>query len=228
MTSKNSVAAQNRFIYYPDHLVRMPGPGAPILQQLATLFTEEVFSGFLSGVLLENWRAQRSKYTPDESVGSFVSRRFGSAVADNIVSAIYHGIYAGDIYQLSAKTILPVQYFAEGEFGSLLKAALYDITTGSRWVLLRDVQGMRHFQAKPLASEKLRAVARASVFTFKKGIGELAETLESKLRERPNVKILTKTRISEVRQVQNGDNTSVRHPVMPLFMMEIHRDVDLF
>lgn len=211
MTSKNSVAAQNRFIYYPDHLVRMPGPGAPLFQNLATLFTEEVFSGVPSNLLWENWRAKRSKETTDESVGSFVSRRLGSAVADNILSAVFHGIYAGDIYQLSAKTILPIQYLFEDEYGSIMKGALNGMTTGNSWVPQRDMQTLRHFQEKPLESEKLRGVAKASVFTFKKGIGELAERLESKLREESNVRILTDTRITELRQSRSGNNTCVGH-----------------
>ncbi|KAA6413154.1 MAG: protoporphyrinogen oxidase [Lasallia pustulata] len=207
MTSKNSVAAQNRFIYYPDHLVRMPGPEIPLLQNLASLFTEEVFGNVSSGLLFENWQIQRSKLVVDESVASFVSRRLGSALADNILSAVLHGIYAGDIYQLSAKTILSKQYFLEYHYGSIMKGALNGLISGTQWVQLRDLQTLRHFQEKPLESEKLKAVAEASVFTFKKGIGELAERLESKLRERSNVRILTKTRITELRQDESGKNT---------------------
>lgn len=212
MTSKNSVAAQNRFVYYPDHLVRMPGPGAPLFQNLATLFTEKVFSGVPSCMLWENWQTQRSKDITDESVGSFISRRLGSALADNIVSAVFHGIYAGDIYQLSAKTILPLQYLFEHKYGSIMKGALNGMTTGNQWMPKQNLQTIRHFQENPLKSEKLRAVAKASVFTFKKGIGELAERLESKLRERANVRIMTKTRITGLRQNQSGNNISVWQP----------------
>ena len=215
MTSKDSVAAQNRFIYYPDHLVRMPGPGMPILQSLASLFTEVVFSDVGSGLLFETWQTQRSKLIVDESVGSFVSRRLGSALADNILSAVLHGIYAGDTYQLSANTILSKQYFLEYEYGSMMKGALNGLISGTQWVQMRDLRTLGHFQEKPLESEKLKAVAKASVFTFKKGIGELAERLESKLRERSNVRILTKTLITELRQHESGKDTGVGHPSIP-------------
>lgn len=225
MTSKNSVAAQNRFIYYPDHLVRMPGPGVPLFQNLGTLFTEKVFEG-ASSLLWENWQTQRSKDLKDESVGSFVSRRCGSAVADNIVSAVFHGIYAGDIYQLSAKTILPLQYLYEDEYGSIMKGALNGLTTGKRWMTRQHMQMIRHFQENPLKSEKLRAVAKASVFTFKKGIGELAERLESKLRERANVRIMTKTRITGLRQDQSGNNISVWQLSMPRFTTRTYQEAD--
>lgn len=190
----------------------MPGPEIPLLQNLASLFTEEVFGNVSSGLLFENWQIQRSKLVVDESVASFVSRRLGSALADNILSAVLHGIYAGDIYQLSAKTILSKQYFLEYHYGSIMKGALNGLISGTQWVQLRDLQTLRHFQEKPLESEKLKAVAEASVFTFKKGIGELAERLESKLRERSNVRILTKTRITELRQDESGKNTGVGHP----------------
>ena len=213
MTSKNSVAAQNRFIYYPDHLVPMPSPGAPLWRNLATFFTEEVFRGVSSGMLWENWQAQRPKSLQDESVGSFVSRRLGPAVADNIVSAVFHGIYAGDIYQLSAKTLFSTPTLYEDLYGSILKGLLKGMTSGNLLVPERDLQTLRYFQDKPLESAKLRAVAKASVFTFKKGIGELAERLELKLRENSRVRIQTKTQIKELRQNGNGIKTCVGRPV---------------
>ena len=198
------------------------------MQNLSTLFTEEVFSGVPSGALWENWQAQRSKDISDESVGSFISRRSGSALADNIISAVFHGVYAGDIYQLSAKTILPIQYLLEDEYGSIMKGVLKGMTTGNHWVPQRDLQILRHFQENPLKSEKMRAVAKASVFTFKKGIGELAERLESKLRERSNVRLLTKTRITELRHDKSGNDTSVGHPSMPCFMINMYQSTDSF
>lgn len=37
----------------------------------------------------------------DESIHSFVSRRFGDHIADNLASALVNGIYAGDSHTLS-------------------------------------------------------------------------------------------------------------------------------
>src|SRR6266516_4077277 len=98
-TSARSLAVRNRYIYYPDHLVRMPGPvpGVGILRNLAnnfsSLFTEPIFNGLFSGVLAEPSVDPRPSYVEDESVGTFITRRFRKPVAENLVSAFLHGIY---------------------------------------------------------------------------------------------------------------------------------------
>lgn len=107
-----------------------------------------------------------------------------------------------------------------------MKGVLNGMTTGNQWLPKQNLQTIRHFQEYPLKSEKLRAVAKASVFTFKKGIGELAERLESKLRERANVRIMTKTRITGLRQDQSGNNISVCQPSMFRFTIKTDQEAD--
>lgn len=63
--------------------------------------TERIFSN----VLKEPFRPKTTNKN-DESVESFLSRRFGTGIPANIVSAIYHGIFAGDIAKLSADCIM--------------------------------------------------------------------------------------------------------------------------
>lgn len=111
MTLKNSPAARNRFVYYPDHLVKIPTPKKSI-ESIWNLFqelrSEPLFDKLLSSMLLEPTKPPRphSEWQRDESIASFISRRFHPKVADNLVSALAHGVYAGDIDQLSAQTIL--------------------------------------------------------------------------------------------------------------------------
>lgn len=47
----------------------------------------------------------------DESIYSFFSRRFNKDIANNLVSAMVHGIYAGNIHQLSIKVWLIVDHY---------------------------------------------------------------------------------------------------------------------
>ncbi len=198
MTSKDSVAAQNRFIYYPDHLIRMPSPGLSLLQNVSTLWSEPVFDGALSAALMEVTKPQRPEGLYDESIGSFISRRFGSNLADNVVSAVFHGIYAGDIYKLSARTILAGLWQTELGYQSLIKGFLSQAFGGLGPFATEDLKIVREFQCRPPMSEKLETAKKSSVFTFKGGIGELADQLEGKLLESPKVEIRRRTLAKEM------------------------------
>ena len=72
------------------------------------------------GMITEPMKPKRPDSMSDETVGSFLARRVDKRVADNIVSAVFHGIYAGDINQLSAKTLLSMAWQLEGRYGNAL------------------------------------------------------------------------------------------------------------
>ena len=210
MTSKTSPAAQNRFIYYPDHLVRMPGPGMSLFGNLKNVLTEPLFDGCLNGLLFELVNGKREPHVQDESVGSFVSRRFGSALADNIVSAIYHGIYAGDIYKLSARSLLPSLWLHEELSGSVIY--------GMSKAWQRNTQPMSKSDAQEASIQKsprrtmskaVVAAQKSSVFTFKGGIGDLANRLEEKLRGNLNVQIQEKTLVEEIEMKGRERNAKI-------------------
>ncbi|KAI9873779.1 MAG: oxygen-dependent protoporphyrinogen oxidase [Pleopsidium flavum] len=198
MTAKTSVAARNRFIYYPDHLVRMPGPGAHLLQNLYTLLTEPIFRGIPSGIGWEFSKPQRPIELRDESVGSFISRRFNPILANNVVSAVLHGIYAGDVWKLSVKSLQPVLWFWEGIHGSITNALWHDFSSQTKPMLEQDAKLVAELTEKPLVSAKLKGMRDTSVYTFKRGIGELGDRLEAKLKETKNVNIKRETAITGI------------------------------
>ena len=210
MTSKNSEAAQNRFIYYPDHPVRMPGPGSSFLKNVSTFFSEPVFKGTFSATLSEVTKPRRSEALRDESVGSFLSRRFGSALTDNVVSAVFHGIYAGDIYKLSARTILPSLWETEWRHHSIMRGMLGNLFGGLQPIANGDLEAVKDIQRQPPMSEKLERAKKSSVFTFKGGIGELAHRLEAKLSGNMNVTIERETYVREMKLKPNSTTTKVR------------------
>ncbi len=233
MTSKNSVAAQNRFIYYPDHLVRMPGPGISKLQAFIAIATEPIFKGFLSGIFRELFVPKRPDDLDDESVGSFFSRRFGSPRADNFASAVLHGIYAGDVYQLSMRSIMPSLWETESVHQSIIKGVWNNAFGGPSPVADHDIELIKDLASQPLATAKLEAIRKSSVFTFKHGIGELAETLEAKLRENLNVDIQQQTAIEELSLDTEGPTSMVYILKTPCFhhrqlSVSTHYPQDLF
>ncbi|KAL8707527.1 MAG: hypothetical protein Q9220_007469 [cf. Caloplaca sp. 1 TL-2023] len=201
MTSKESVAAQNRYIYFPDHLVRLPGPGSSLGRNLYTMFFEPLFKGMAFASLTEIARPAKSS-ADDESIGSFISRRWSPALADNVASAVIHGIYAGDIYQLSVRSIFPFLWYAEETKKSVTAAMIGGWSL--RWPLDAALDSER--AKAPPVSDTVRAIRNSSVFTFKRGVGQLAERLEAKLRTSPNVDIRLNTMVEQLEQ-NRTDNT---------------------
>lgn len=211
ITSKDSVAAQNRFVYYPDHLVRMPGPGQSAMDIISTFWTEPIFSGIFSSMAWEYSRPPRPADLADESVASFLTRRLGSSeIADNVVSAVLHGIYAGDIYQLSIKSLMPSVWFQEGVFGSLAAGAWKNFRTNTYAMQHRDALLAQELTTLP-SHEKVTVpgLNLASVYSFKKGIGQLAEGLETALRANKNVTIKLNSKVSNITYRTDVEQVSV-------------------
>lgn len=133
------------------------------LQELApspkTLFTTKVLSTKAKlRVLAEPFIS--SGTAEDESVGAFLERRIGKEAVDYLVDPVFSGIYAGDIYSISKKEILPGLAENEQRFGSLVMGTL--------------------------RSKKEKSEVKPLVLSFKKGVQQLAEAIESKLKDHIN------------------------------------------
>lgn len=194
VTPMTADAARNRFIYYPDHLVKMPGPGQDPYSMVWNILTEPVFGGLSFGALFEFNRPQRETWASynnpavdDESVGSFLKRRLGTPnVGNNLVSAVLHGIYAGDINQLSARSLMPKFWYEEALHGSLTRAIIKNLQAQAITEPYNDIMLRQELQPK-ISHEMNMTMAGASVYTFKDGIGTLSGALEKSLRANDNV-----------------------------------------
>lgn len=93
----------------------------------------------------------------DESIGHFFERRLGKEIVDYVIDPVFSGIYAGNIYELSKRTLLP-------------KLAEYEQNKGSiTWGALRSAKEKK--QLKPL------------VLSFKEGIQQLAYAIQHRISE---------------------------------------------
>lgn len=214
VTSKSAAAAQNRFVYYPDHLVRMPGPGQTVWNLFKNLIDEPIFKGAISGALLEGFRPTRARELPDESVGSFVSRRGSKSVANNLVSAVFHGIYAGDIWKLSAKSILPLPWAREAKHGNLASAAWAAMVQRQSWNFCDDVELQMRLQDGAWHPDLRKQIVDASVFTFKRGISQMTEALEERVTRKRNVKVMKSTQVTALQKV--GDTSNIQITSTPV------------
>ncbi|PKX95530.1 oxygen-dependent protoporphyrinogen oxidase [Aspergillus novofumigatus IBT 16806] len=183
ITARSSPAAQNRYIYYPDHLVRMPGRDpsrsrfSDLYSNFRTLLTEPVFDKLVRSVVTEPMKLPPGPKSvdSDESVRDFISRRLAPEIADNIVSAVYHGIYAGDIDRLTTSDIT------------------YNLMDD--WLALHSLAATKQ---KSYWSSLKTLVRDASVITFKNGVQQLTDALAAALRKSRKVELLTGTEVKAI------------------------------
>lgn len=114
--------ANRKFLLAPnDQLVQVPNS----LRTFYKFISGPLGKGFGSGLLGEPFRKGPVNQISDESAHNFISRRFGNEyVSNNIFSALFHGIYAGDIKKISAKKTLGTMVELEQKQGSLIRGMI--------------------------------------------------------------------------------------------------------
>ncbi|PGG98359.1 protoporphyrinogen oxidase [Blastomyces parvus] len=213
-TKSDSPAARNRYIYYPDHLVRLPGPypGAGVLgnviMNVMQLISEPVLRRLAMEVIIEPTRPVRDPSISDESIGDFIKRRFGPTAADVVGSAFFHGIYAGDLYRLSARSILRIAWdeFELSERG--FATELMDQLNQQKVLMPYDIVMARQLIEKDKYKEIRRFAKNNNVFTLRRGMGQLSAALDSSLRGASNVEIKTGAEIKSISRV-GEDSASI-------------------
>ena len=113
IASKDSSAAKNRFLAWNGRLEMLPSSLFKFITSKSS-----ITKGLLLDVLKEPF-IPRGSATP-ESIDSFISRRFGKRMSQNIVSAVIHGIYAGDHSRLEVESTMPSLKRMEQESGSVI------------------------------------------------------------------------------------------------------------
>lgn len=221
LTNKNTPAARNRYLYYPDHLVRMPGPDpqAGFLQNafsnLRTLLFEPVFENFLKGVITEPLKVDFTAGPPDESVAEFVARRLNPDVADNLVSAFVHGVYAGDIDKLSAQALFGgIRTFESPERGVI--GSLLHLRSSGRTIVRVDDSLVRRAvgTSKPPEYWDLlkTLVPTSSALTFKNGVGQLSDALAAALDKHDKVEVIANANVRAISQIPESSDLIVSGP----------------
>ncbi|KAG9054424.1 oxygen-dependent protoporphyrinogen oxidase [Serendipita sp. 407] len=226
LTPKSSPAATKRYL----HLSKPDGNGLKALPSSPlNLFVSPFFFTLVSSVILERyWPANRNlpikvpeddkeamslqmKVYDDESVDSFLTRRFGEKVARLLGSALVHGVYAADSRVLSLRASFPSLWDAEDRgrgsvIGGILRAkkevkdSLLD--TGDMLKIMSDV----------------------SVFSFRNGISAIPDALERVLSASPSTNIRLSTKVNSIQpsgdgflvRLQTGETVSASHLISAL------------
>jgi protoporphyrinogen/coproporphyrinogen III oxidase len=103
--------------------------------------------------------AIRSSHSPaeDESIATFVRRKFGNEILDYLVAPFVSGVYAGDPEQLSLRASFPTLEQWEREYGSVVRGAI---------------------KSRPKTPAHTN---RPALCNFRKGVSELPRALAAKL-----------------------------------------------
>jgi oxygen-dependent protoporphyrinogen oxidase len=208
VTPRDSVAAKKRWLYYPDHLVELPSPARGILSNLWSIFTEPAFKGFIKDMAYEMSKPPRSSNLEDESVGDFISRRVNKNMVNQVVSAVFHGIYAGDAWQLSARSVLSDAWWAEKKAGNVIQGMMMLQREG--WMKRRHAELLEVLTTGQRPSESVvRQVRTASTVTLDGGIQMFADRLKSWLENIGKVDFQMGTEVKSVAMAKDGDSIEV-------------------
>lgn len=142
----------------------------------SSFFTSSLINGSTKWALVRDIFGKSIPPATDESVASFVRRKFSNQLLERLVGPFVSGVYAGDPERLSTRSAFPQLYEAEKAAGSI-------------------VRGMMR-----LAKSKKGPREHATLNTFLDGNETLVRTLANKL----GTKLLTKTAAAKLYRQNDG------------------------
>lgn len=110
-----------------------------------------------------------------------------SQTVDHLVSAIIHGIYAGDTKQLSARSTLTSLYRMEAQYGSIVKGLI-------ALLFEKSVDPFPSIASSPESLKFIQSIQKDNaIYSFKKGMSTIVNGLVKDLGSNPNVTLLNET-----------------------------------
>ena len=145
----------------------------------------------MSAIFREAFKS-RSTLTADESVDSFVKRRFGASFAENVLSALVHGIYAGDTRQLSIQAVFPSLWKLEQRYGSVVKGILQGGIKPSEL----EITAKQELESRLI--EIVKRMMKVSVYSLQDGLEMLPKALIRYLKAQPNVELRNESSLTQL------------------------------
>jgi protoporphyrinogen/coproporphyrinogen III oxidase len=124
-----------RYIYVGGKLVA--APMSPF-----SLLTTSLLSASTKWKLLTEPFRRTHPPTEDESIASFVRRKFGTSLLDNFAAPFVSGVYAGDPEKLSMRSAFPQVHEWEKNHGSLLRGAIRKMRSRPKNPGVKKVRGI--------------------------------------------------------------------------------------
>ncbi|KAJ7719920.1 hypothetical protein B0H16DRAFT_1605496 [Mycena metata] len=210
-TPKSSPAAKNRFLHVPGTpgIYKIPGVSLSYLwSELRFFITPGVSFEFVRG-----WN--RPQGVLDESMESFMTRRGHPVTARVLGSAMVHGIYAADARLLSVRAAFPKLWELEEKGKGRI---LWGLLTRSKQEKEAEKQKEEEDRKRYEMGDVPKLVDGAAVYSFRDGMGTLAEALSRSVSKNPNIRILSGTEVSALQfDDENGFEitTDKTNPIQP-------------
>lgn len=179
LVPKSSPSAKNRFIYFAGKVHKLP---SSLMGFLRFALSNPILKGSLPSLLMEPFR-KRPKGIQDETIASFISRRFSPIMANNMLSAVIHGIYSGSIDKLSIRSTFKGLWEYESKAGSVVAGLIRGTETMSAYDLALQKT------LKKDNEELVSTMKDISVYSFKGGLSTLTNALGRYLKSCSNVSI---------------------------------------
>lgn len=126
-----TLVPRTAYIARGDRLIPLPEASfLGIPTRVAPFVTTRLFSWAGKARMAMEVAIPRS-HEDDESIGSFMRRRFGQEMVRNLAEPLLAGIHAGDVERLSMRALFPRLLEAERTHGSLIRAMRAMQTTRS-------------------------------------------------------------------------------------------------
>lgn len=170
-----SPVAKTRYLWSHGKLRSLP-------QGLFSFFTSSTTRHLVKAFLQEPFVAKGNEN--DESIASFISRRLGKQVADELIDPVVSGIFAGDIDRLSMRACFPNMHSWEKQHGSIVKGAIFG--------------GKKESAINP--SPFVKQMDKVPIFSFLGGVQTLTDGLASQLTSH----ILFSTKVKSLSKLSSG------------------------
>ncbi|RGB30123.1 hypothetical protein C1646_656478 [Rhizophagus diaphanus] len=197
--TKDDDAAKDRFIYYPDKIVKLPGTS--LLSSMKSVFTNNFLLKSIPSILFEPFIKPARNYH-DETIHEFISRRFSKSISDILISALIHGIYAGDINKLSIRSTFTRLYNLEQKYGSVIKGLL--MSNKEEFLSQQDKYLLKIINDEN--KDFLSIFKNVSLYSFKDGIEQLSSAIVNDLKNKENVQLKTN---NQVTKLEFGENVKI-------------------
>ncbi|OBZ83106.1 Protoporphyrinogen oxidase [Choanephora cucurbitarum] len=206
-------SAQNRYIYFNGEINQLPSSLSSALFNKPPVLKSVLLAGALESFRSSRFQQGQPKDgQEDESIYSFMERRFNQHAALHLMGAMTHGIYAGDVKQLSLQSTFRMLHEAERNYNGVIRGLMKGVNTET----MRE-RGMA-VRARDHRPEWFSQLEKMSVVGFKSGLESLPERLLTWLRQRPNVEILTNEPVESIHLLSNGKEGKIKTRSRELFV----------
>ena len=191
---KTAPANKNKLIYYNKKLIN--------LNDLSLVTGGKPLSyPPIVYAIYEYFREKDRISVQDETIKSFIHRRFGGVLAEEIVEylldPVFKGVYAGSVSKLSARSVLKKIFDLEQRYGSIVNGL---------WKTRNNKQkeDPKHFLFKDLnLNDYSKILNKYAIYYFKDGMEILIKTLVNHLQTSSNVELLLN---QSIKKIQFSDN----------------------